>query len=126
MAKTYVSDLKPGVTVDSPFMVIKKQLLPSRDPTRGKYLFLTLSDRTGRVEAKAWEKADEIYASTEVEGIVRAAGTVEEYRGSLQFLVSGVAPIPEDSIDLGDFIPTTPKDLTALGAVTTRGHRRSG
>lgn len=114
MTKVFVSDLKPGVSVDSHYMVAKKQLMPFRDPTRGNYLALTLVDRTGRVEAKLWEKADEIGGSVEVESIVRVAGMVEEYRGSIQMTLSAITVVNDDSIDLGDFIPTTSKDLTVL------------
>lgn len=114
MSKTFVSDLKVGVPVDSHYMVAKKQLLPFRDPSRGHYLSLTLADRTGRVEAKLWDRATEIDALVEVENIARVTGTVEEYRGGLQLSISEIVVVPDDSVDLGDFVPTSPKDIEVM------------
>lgn len=126
MGKTFVSDLKAGLPVDSHYLVARKQLLPFRDPSRGQYLSLTLADRTGRVEAKLWDRAGEVDALVEVENIVRVAGTVEEYRGSLQLSISDIAVVPDDSVDLGDIVPTAPKDMEVMKRELARAVEGTG
>ncbi len=55
--KQYVKDLKLGDLVDSQFLVTSKRYLNFKR-TAGKYLALTLADRTGEIPAKVWDQAE--------------------------------------------------------------------
>mgnify|MGYP003750964865 CR=1 FL=1 len=55
--KQYVQDLAPGTEVDSRFLVLNKRLVDFKNKP-GKYLVLTLADRTGEIRAKVWEEAE--------------------------------------------------------------------
>ena len=53
MKTQWVNQLRPGLTVSSPFGVLELALARARNG--GRYLKLTLGDRTGRVEARVWD-----------------------------------------------------------------------
>ena len=55
MKEQFVSDLKEGDKVLSFFLVKHKQLKYFRDRTKGQFLTLALSDKTGQVLARVWE-----------------------------------------------------------------------
>ena len=55
--KQYVKDLKMGDRVESQFLVTGKRYLNFKRAS-GKYLALTLADRTGEIQAKVWDQAE--------------------------------------------------------------------
>lgn len=100
--KEFVKDLQGGQEVDSAFLVISQ--------TRGltnrgaAYLNVELGDKSGRIQAKVWDEV-EIFGPLLVAGAVaRVEGRVDSYRGSLQFIIRQVQPVPEEEFDWGDFI----------------------
>ena len=61
MKPAYVSDLEADQTITSFFLVCDKELSTAR--TGKPYLRLELGDRTGTIEAKVWENAEELAAA---------------------------------------------------------------
>ncbi len=114
MAKQYVRELEPGVRVRSVFIVVEKQLLPFRDPSKGSYLSLVLADKTGTIEAKIWEGARDIDAWLEEESLVRVTGVADVYRGVCQVNVSELVPVSDQEVDLKDLLPSVDKDVGML------------
>ena len=55
--KQFVKDLQLGDIVDSQFLVVSKRYLNFKR-AMGKYLALTMADRTGEIQAKVWEQAE--------------------------------------------------------------------
>jgi len=86
--KKFIKELKGGEPVESVFFLKKKELAKTQ---AGKpYLKLTVSDKTGRLEAKMWDNAgpaDEMVATGEA---VFIRGSVETYRGELQLRVDEI------------------------------------
>ena len=56
MDKLFVSEMQAGQVVEKIFAVVKKDLKPFKDTSRGSYLALTVADKTGKIEARKWEK----------------------------------------------------------------------
>lgn len=112
--KQYVQDLKSGVEVDSLFAVLEKKVVPFRDPTRGSFLSVMLGDRTGQVEARAWEDGEEFARRIAINTIVRVTGSVEEFRGLTQVRITGVEAADPDEADPADFLGQTHKDIDQL------------
>jgi len=113
MAKSYVTDLKPGDTVDSSFAVRSKSLQPFRNKL-GSYLALTLADKTGEIPARAWDEAEKLAERFEVGEVIRLRGRVDEYQGAAQIIVQRVKKLDPDEVDALDYLPSTPKDVEAL------------
>lgn len=103
--KQYVKELQPGVRVNSVFALAKKQLIPFKDPTKGKFLSLLLGDKTGQMEAKLWDGAEEIAAGLAEEALVQVEGSVSEYRGTYQITIDTVNPAPAGQWRPDDFLP---------------------
>lgn len=104
--KQYINELKPGDKVNSVFALTKKQLVPFRDPSKGKFMSLVLGDKTGQMEAKVWEGAEEIAATIAEEDLVRIEGSVSEYRGVCQITVERISQAEKGQWRPEDFLPT--------------------
>jgi 3'-5' exoribonuclease len=77
--KKFIKDLKVNDGIESVFFLKKKEL--ARTQAGKPYLKLTLSDKTGRMEAKMWEggeQADEMVATG---AAVFVRGRVDSYNG---------------------------------------------
>jgi 3'-5' exoribonuclease len=110
----YVSDLRPGERVTGYFLVRQKQLEPFRDRTKGEFLTLVLSDRTGQVVARVWEGATAMAETFAADDFVKVAGDVEEYQGRTQLIVQRLRPAQPNEIDLADYVPSTQRDTAAM------------
>lgn len=119
MKEQFVRDLKEGDKVLSFFLVKHKQLEYFRDRTKGQFLTLALSDKTGQVLARVWEKALELAETFEEGNVVKVLGEVEEYLGRLQVIIDKLRPAKEDEYEPEDFLPHTERDIEEM-LVTVR------
>ena len=112
MKNQYVENLTEGMEIRDVFRVASKSLNHSRN---GKpYLSLTMADRTGEMEARVWEKADELTKLFAQQDFLAIEGNVNEYMGRLQMSVRRLARVDPETIDPGDFLPRTPRDIDAM------------
>ena len=128
-AKTlFVASLKPGERIIAFFMVARAALEPFRDPAKGKYLALTLSDKTGQVAAKVWDNGPALAETVKPGVVVKVAADAREYNGRLELTVNKIRPANPDECDLADFLPSTDGDIemmlkmvdTAIMQITNR------
>ena len=102
--KKFIKELKAGEPVESVFFLKKKELAKTQ---AGKpYLKMTVSDRTGRLEAKMWDNAgpaDEMVATGEA---VFVRGSVETYRGELQLRVDEIRLAQEGEYKFEELVRT--------------------
>ena len=86
-----IKNLKTNDTVEDVYFLKKKELALTQG---GKpFLKLTLSDKTGRMEAKVWENAeaaDEMVATGQA---VFVQGRVDSFKGDLQIRVDQLPPL---------------------------------
>ncbi|MFR0798349.1 MAG: OB-fold nucleic acid binding domain-containing protein [Oscillospiraceae bacterium] len=84
--------------------------------TASRFLNLTLSDRTGAVDAKVWDYPGPIGAADEGK-VVKIRGSVSEFRGALQVTVERIRLAGEDDrYDVTALVPTAPIDGEAMYA----------
>ncbi len=102
-----------GRNVRSHFLVAAKQLR-DRNDGNGKYLSLTLSDRTGRLDGRVWDNAEVLSAKFEPNDFVDVRACVDEFNGKLQLRVLEIVRLQPDQIDLGDFQRKSTRDIDAL------------
>ena len=101
------------------FYVLKSAF--SKVANNGKpFLNLTLSDRTGAVDAKVWDYPGPIGAADEGK-VVKIRGSVSEYRGALQVSVHRIRMAEAaDTYDKSLLVPTAPIDADAALADVQR------
>lgn len=102
-----------GRNVRSHFLVAQKQLR-DRNDGNGKYLSLTLCDRTGRLDGRVWENAEALAAKFEQNDFVDVRACVDEFNGKLQLRVLEITRLEPAQIELGDFQRKTTRDIDAL------------
>jgi 3'-5' exoribonuclease len=102
-----------GRNVRSQFLVAQKQLR-DRNDGNGKYLSLTLCDRTGRIDGRLWDNAETWATRFEQNDFVDVQACVDEFNGKLQLKVLQITRVDAEKIDLGDFQRSTTRDVEAL------------
>ena len=109
----FVKDIREGEQVKDLFLVNNKAVMVSNS---GKaYINLSLRDRTGQVECRVWDRAEEIAKRFERDEIVEASGTAIMYQGRIQLKVHDVRKA-EGAADLSEFLPVTKKGIDPLWA----------
>jgi 3'-5' exoribonuclease len=98
----------------SAFLVVSKQLKPKKNG--GDYLAVVLCDRTGQIEAKMWDNVAQYASVFDANDVVGVKGYVNRYNGRPQLILQTVARLDPESVDFGDFLPKTDKDIDQLWA----------
>jgi 3'-5' exoribonuclease len=106
-----ISALRPGQHVDGVFACSRKDRLFTR--TGSPYLALELRDRSGVIQARAFQQADSLAGRFERGDLVRVAGRVERFRDEPVVEVVDIARV-SDGVDPGQFLPTAYRDLDEL------------
>ncbi|HLF03404.1 MAG TPA: HD domain-containing protein [Anaerolineales bacterium] len=120
----FVRELKPGDRITGFYIVRHKQLEPFRDRSRGQFLTLLLSDRTGSALARVWEGAPELADTFEQGETVKVQGDVELYMDRLQIIILKLRPASADEYDLRDFQPATEKNVDEMLAAVQNAANR--
>ena len=103
-----ICDMAVGDQVEGYYVLKTGQI---RTSNSGRpFLAAVVSDRTGSIEAKAWDYAGPI--STPDEGqVLKIRGTVTEFRGALQLNMERLRRAePRDPVDMGSLVATAPID----------------
>ena len=103
-----IRDMLPGDQVEGYFALRTAQ---SRTSNSGKpFLAASVADRSGVIDAKAWDYAGPISAADEGK-VVKIRGTVSEFRGAPQLTIERIRLAGEnDAVDLSRLVPTAPID----------------
>jgi 3'-5' exoribonuclease len=87
---------------------------------------LLLGDRTGEIQGRVWDGAEEIAGLFEPDDIVKVRGTLERYNGKSQLIVQRIRRCKEEEFDESDFCPVSERHpdemLAELGSHVERVH----
>ncbi len=108
-SKTYISDIRPGQRVEGYFCVASKSLRKTK--TGSPFLVLLLGDKTGQMEARIWDNAQELNDGFDKGDIVFLEGDAVEFNGQCQLKVDKFKVVEQESIDLSRFLPVSSCDL---------------
>jgi len=102
MKSPYLSELQPNQTVQGTFLVSYKDVRQKKsgDP----YLSLTLTDRTGELDAKMWDNAAEALNTFERDDFVQIKGLLQIFQNRPQLTLHKIQPVPESQVDLADYL----------------------
>jgi 3'-5' exoribonuclease len=111
-----ISGLRPGQEVHGVFACSRKDRLFTR--TGAPYLALELRDRSGTIQARAFQQADALAGRFERGELVRVSGRVERFRDQPVVEVVDIARVEPgaggSSEDPARFLPTAYRDLDEL------------
>jgi len=102
--KKFIKEFKIAEPVESVYFLKKKEL--ARTQAGKPYLKLTVSDKSGRIEAKMWENAEQADETVATGEAVFVRGSVETYRGELQLRVDEIRLAQEGEYKFEDLVRT--------------------
>ncbi len=117
MSKKYIKDLHEGDLVSSYFGVLIKSLRKTK--TDKDYLDLILIDRTGRINAKVWDKIENVKDSFEKGDAVAIKGQVVSFNEEIQIKVDSIRCVDLEidkkyGFNFLDLFPTTEKNIDKM------------
>jgi 3'-5' exoribonuclease len=124
-----IASLKEGDWVEEVYLVTAKQISTAKNGVT--YLSLKLSDRTGEIDGRLWDNADEVAGKFEREDFVRIKGMASNYQGSMQIKMKTLERVDDSKVDIANFLESSPrnidemvKDLRTVAASVANGHLR--
>lgn len=112
-SKIFVNQIRDGLRIDSTFLVTEKSLRDYKSKD-GRYLALTLADRTGTVSARVWDGAEE-WAKLFQEGqVVRVVAAAQRYQDALQLIVNRIERVEPREVSPEDYLPRSDQDPKPL------------
>ncbi len=103
-----IASLKEGDWVEETYLVTGKQVSTAKNGVT--YLSLKLSDKTGEIDGKLWDNADEVAGRFEREDFVRIKGMAANYQGAMQIKMKTLERVDDVRVDLANFLQTSPRD----------------
>jgi 3'-5' exoribonuclease len=108
MDKIWVKDVKEGERLKGVFLAARKATPTAKS---GKtYLAVTFTDKTGELEARAFDKLEELGASFEEKDYVEVEGSVGTFQGRPQLRIEGATKVDPAGLDAAEFIWAAPPE----------------
>jgi 3'-5' exoribonuclease len=108
MDKIWVKDVKEGDRPKSVFLVARKAIPTAKS---GKaYLSVTFQDKTGELEARAFEKVEETATLFEEKDYVEVEGIVGTFQGKPQLRIETVAKVDPAGLEAAEFVWVPPPE----------------
>jgi 3'-5' exoribonuclease len=98
------------------FFCVSAISLRDRKGGGGQYLALSLSDKTGQLEARMWEEFANVVETCAEGCYVKVQGQISKYNGRFQITLTRMRSAGEAEVDTADFVPTTQYEVPAMMA----------
>jgi len=112
MERRYIGELKLGENIEEVFLVREKFFRTAR--TGSDYIQMELVDRTGSITARMWDASRAIFDAFQANDFVQVRARVDSYQDRLQLIVSSLRTVPEEQVDVSDFLPKISRDVDQL------------
>jgi 3'-5' exoribonuclease len=108
MDKIWVKDVKEGDRPKSVFLVARKAMPTAKS---GKtYLSVTFHDKSGELEARAFDNVEAVAALFEEKDLVEVEGIVGTFQGKPQLRIESIAKVDPAGHDLAEFTWVPPPE----------------
>jgi 3'-5' exoribonuclease len=108
MKSPFVTDLQPDQIITGTFLVQHKDVRQKK--SGDVYLSLTLSDRTGELDAKMWDNAAEAVETFAQDDFVRVKGLMQVFQNRPQLTLHKIQAVIDTDIDVADYFPASKRD----------------
>lgn len=109
MLEKWISEFEAGDDIQG-FYLIKSMNLKTSSANK-KYLDMTLTDKSGEINAKVWDITDEMISQFKAGDVVKLRGTVTSWQSSLQFKIVKLRPLePGDEVSIEQLVQAAPID----------------
>lgn len=112
MQKTQIRDLQEGSNVDGIYLCAHKALLFGKN--NKAYLNMKLLDKSGQIEARGWDRAEQLSQNFEKHDYVKVKGKVVFYQDHLQLNVFEIERVVDAAMNPADFLPTSKQDIPKM------------
>ena len=89
------------------FFCLSSMALREKKTGGGQYLALSLTDKTGSLEARMWDEFAEAFAGCSEGCYVKVQGQVSKYQGKWQITLTKMRSAAENEVDTSDFQPVS-------------------
>lgn len=103
-----IATLKEGDWVDETYLAVSKQVSTARNGVT--FLSIKLADKTGEIDGKLWDNADEVAGRFEREDFVRIKGMAANYQGAIQIKIRTLEKVDDSKVDIANFIQCSKRD----------------
>lgn len=103
--KTYIIDLQPEAYVQTTFLVTAKAIKQTRHGD--DFLAVTLCDKTGAIEARAWEQVEMLANRFEAGQYVAISGVVTPFQNEQQIRLLDLEVVLTQHIEPSDYLPSS-------------------
>ncbi len=111
MQHIWIKDIKENVKLEGDYLVKSKTVAQTKQGN--PFLTLTLADKTGTVEARVWDRVEEISTQFKEGDIVTITGQANTYRNQIQIQINKLKQ-NKTPIDPAIFQESTPKDIKQM------------
>lgn len=112
MGKIFIKDIKDRDQITGVFLVKEKITAMAKN---GKpYMNLKLMDKSGEVDGKIWDNVDQIAGMFEKNDFLKIAAKASVYLGKMQLVIADLKRVPEEEVELADFLPETERDIKEM------------
>src|SRR3990172_4492659 len=118
-----IASLKEGDWVEEIYLVTSKQVSTAKNGVT--YLSLKLADKTGEIDGRLWDNADEVAGKFEREDFVRIKGMASNYQGSMQIKMKTLEKVDDSRVDIANFLEASPRNPDDIGKVRELAVRKS-
>jgi 3'-5' exoribonuclease len=116
MKNHFIKDLKPGDTLDSVFILVKKTLKKTKNGQ--DYCVLSFQDNSGSIDGIVWTEACQSLGlfkkgNFEEGDYVKVQGSVSDYKGTRQLDINRLMPLSEEEkslISYEDFVKSSKRN----------------
>ena len=105
MKRIYVAAINPEEEFSDIFRVVEMRLAPYRDEAKGHYLNLALADRSGQIDARLWEGAEEAAGWLHPGDVVTVAARSTLYQNRIRLRIESIEPAEDGDYDLAELLP---------------------
>jgi len=104
----FIRELRPDEIATAVFLVQSREVRQKR--TGEPYLSMTLSDRSGDIDAKMWDNVAEVMDTFDRDDFVKVKGLMQLYNNRPQLTVHKLRRVEDNEVDFRDFFAASLQD----------------
>jgi 3'-5' exoribonuclease len=108
MKSPYIKEAEINRNFTTSLLVRSKEIREKK--TGEPYLSLSLSDRTGEIEAKMWDNVAEVMDTFERDDFVKVKGLIQIYHNRPQLTIHKMRRLEDSEVDFTDYFPASARD----------------